>query len=193
MIITPSGPTYIIQLKIIKIITDCDEFDVDKYTLMYMKREGIQNVRGGSFNQNILDKSTISIIETMIRTASGESSNLDTHIKPEFKFEHIPYQKKVYLECVENLGDDEIIINQLSKHDQYNGMYYVNYLTNRGNILLGNHFASDHTTVHVLGTNNNELYTGKITQALAKIQFKSHQHNDLKKELLAYIEFMDSF
>jgi len=54
-------------LRVIKIIPDCDDYDEDKYTLMYMEKYGIENVRGGSFSSVILKKSLVKSIETMKR------------------------------------------------------------------------------------------------------------------------------
>ena len=49
-----------------KIIDDCDDFDEDKWTLKYMTKYGIDNVRGGSFCKIILDKENKNIIQKMI-------------------------------------------------------------------------------------------------------------------------------
>jgi len=38
-------------IKVYEIIPNCDSYDEDKYTLKYLEKEGIDNVRGGSFSQ----------------------------------------------------------------------------------------------------------------------------------------------
>lgn len=52
--------------KVKKIIPDCDDFDEDKYTLKYMSKYGIDNVRGGSYCKVKLDASTTKHIERSI-------------------------------------------------------------------------------------------------------------------------------
>lgn len=46
-------------IKIIEKIPDCDDYDEDKYTKIYMDIYGIDNVRGGSYITLILDESII--------------------------------------------------------------------------------------------------------------------------------------
>ena len=54
--------------QIIALFPDCDDFDEDKYTLKYMSKYGIDNVRGGSFCRSELkDKS---MIERMITSSN---------------------------------------------------------------------------------------------------------------------------
>ena len=43
---------------IVEIIPNCDDYDEDKYTRMYMDRYGIDNVRGGSYVSVHLNKNT---------------------------------------------------------------------------------------------------------------------------------------
>lgn len=53
-------------IRIVEIIPDCDLFDTDKYTIKYMKKYGIENVRGGSFCRWKLYKSDIVTLQRMI-------------------------------------------------------------------------------------------------------------------------------
>jgi hypothetical protein len=56
--------------KIIKLYRECDAFDEDKYTVMYMAIYGIDNVRGGSFCSTRLPDSEKAVLEKMISSAS---------------------------------------------------------------------------------------------------------------------------
>ena len=49
-----------------------DIYDEDKYTLMNMDFYGIENVRGGTFCQIILDDDDIKVIKRMIANANDE-------------------------------------------------------------------------------------------------------------------------
>ena len=56
-------------LRIIELIENCDEYDEDKYTIKYMKEHGIDNVRGGTFSELLLDESKTSVINQMISSS----------------------------------------------------------------------------------------------------------------------------
>jgi hypothetical protein len=52
-------------LEIEEIIPNCDDYDEDKYTRIYMDKYGINNVRGGSFVQVKLSEEDIKILNKM--------------------------------------------------------------------------------------------------------------------------------
>ena len=56
-------------LEVLEIIQDCDSFDEDKYTLMYMSKFGIDNVRGGTFCETNIDEYR-KMIEKMMLSAA---------------------------------------------------------------------------------------------------------------------------
>lgn len=62
-------------IKLIELINNCDEFDEDKITLKYIQKYGIDNVRGGSFCQEILTEQEKLFIEKMIRKAKDKCFN----------------------------------------------------------------------------------------------------------------------
>jgi hypothetical protein len=57
------------------LIPDCDDYDEDKYTRMYMDKYGIDNVRGGSYTQVNLDKTTK---EHLTRMSNGTNDRCFT-------------------------------------------------------------------------------------------------------------------
>lgn len=65
-------------IKIIEIIPNCDDYDEDKYTRIYMDKYGINNVRGGSFISIELDKPTIDYLN---KKNTNESYDYNTYIQ----------------------------------------------------------------------------------------------------------------
>ncbi len=59
-------------IRVIEIIPNSDDYDEDKHTLKYMKQYGINNVRGGSFCQLILDEEHINTINRMINGSNDK-------------------------------------------------------------------------------------------------------------------------
>ena len=58
-------------IKLVELIPDCDDYDEDKYTKIYMDKYGIDNVRGGSFVSVKLDKS---MVDCLIRMNNGTNN-----------------------------------------------------------------------------------------------------------------------
>jgi len=59
-------------IELIELIPNCDDYDEDKYTLQYMNKYGINNVRGGSFVQMELNNSTMQIITRMNNSTNNK-------------------------------------------------------------------------------------------------------------------------
>lgn len=69
------GSAWTIRYKpidVLKIIPDVDNFDEDKYTLMYMNQYGIDNVRGGSFCQEQLSEECKFFIKKILLNATDK-------------------------------------------------------------------------------------------------------------------------
>ena len=52
-------------IKVVELIPNCNDYDEDKYTRMYMDKYGINNVRGGSFVSVKLEKFQIDTLKQM--------------------------------------------------------------------------------------------------------------------------------
>jgi hypothetical protein len=52
-------------IKMVELFPNCDDYDEDKYTRMFMDKYGIDNVRGGSFVSIELEQSTINHLKQM--------------------------------------------------------------------------------------------------------------------------------
>jgi hypothetical protein len=58
--------------KVLELLSDCDNFDEDKYTLKYMEQYGINNVRGGSFCEIKLSDNNITTLNQMINSVTDK-------------------------------------------------------------------------------------------------------------------------
>lgn len=58
--------------KLLEVIENCDNFDEDKYTLKYMEKYGINNVRGGSFCQIKLSESNLITLNNILYSVNDK-------------------------------------------------------------------------------------------------------------------------
>lgn len=59
-------------IETIEIMENVSPFDEDKYTVLYMSRYGIDNVRGGIFSRMTFDDGLVELLTCMIRNAQGK-------------------------------------------------------------------------------------------------------------------------
>lgn len=57
---------------VLEIIHNCDDFDEDKYTLKFMEKYGINNVRGGTFCEIKLSDNNILTLNQMLNTINDK-------------------------------------------------------------------------------------------------------------------------
>src|SRR5437660_711566 len=62
-------------VRLIELLSNCDNFDEDKYTLKYMARHGIDNVRGGTFCKITIPSMHTEVIREMIIGATDRCPN----------------------------------------------------------------------------------------------------------------------
>lgn len=62
-------------VKLLELISNCDDYDEDKYTMIYMDKYGINNVRGGAFVSLKLDSSTINHLQKMSNATNNKCFN----------------------------------------------------------------------------------------------------------------------
>lgn len=79
-------------LNIIESIDNIDNFDEDKYTKIYMNKYGIDNVRGGSYSNIILEDYQLKALNKELLTANNKCFNCGetTHY-----ISNCPYLKKI--------------------------------------------------------------------------------------------------
>jgi predicted GIY-YIG superfamily endonuclease len=100
-------------IKVYELISDCDSYDEDKYTLKYMEKEGINNVRGGSFSQIELSEEQIKLINQMIKGATDKCFNCGE--SGHFIKDCIESKIEDYLKNItnENIQNETIKINSI--------------------------------------------------------------------------------
>ena len=59
-------------ISVLEIIPNCDDYDEDKYTIKYMEKFGVNNVRGGSFCQIKLSDNNIITLNQMIKSVTDK-------------------------------------------------------------------------------------------------------------------------
>lgn len=59
-------------IKVEEVVSNVDDFDEDKYVKIYMKKYGIENVRGGSYSQCKIPKNKLSVLKMELNTSDDK-------------------------------------------------------------------------------------------------------------------------
>lgn len=139
-----------------KEIKNCDKYDEDKWTKIYMDKYGIQNVRGGSYSKMDLDFETINLLEREVNHAnqkclfcgkSGHFINQCPSKKKPFDKKNKYHSKNLYylnMSCdyeSEEGSDSE----SDSESDSYGGCWACSYCNKEFDTKKGAQF---HENVH---------------------------------------------
>ena len=123
-------------IKVVEIISDCDLYDEDKFTLKYMEKKGIDNVRGGSFSQIKLSEEQIKFIKQMIKGATDKCFNCggDHFIKDCFESSIFKYLANVNEnnidQYINSINTQYKLISKLKKDIQLTNFICVDDLPN---------------------------------------------------------------
>lgn len=105
-------------VKILRIISNCDDYDEDAYTLRYMSKYGVENVRGGQFVRLELPADDLKFIKNSLRSSGdlcfrcGESGHFiaNCHQKDNYiqLVESVELSKESYESCLISSEEDFI-------------------------------------------------------------------------------------
>jgi len=83
-------------IRLYSLIPDCDNFDEDKYTKIYMKKFGINNVRGGSYSQIELREEVYRLLQKEFNQAEDKCfyCGLHGHTINNCKVKRLPFRNE---------------------------------------------------------------------------------------------------
>jgi hypothetical protein len=100
-------------VEILNVYKNCDHFDEDKYTKIYMDKYGIENVRGGSYTKIKLDDDVIKFLEKELSSIHDKCYGCGS------KKHFIKTCPKIYTNLDSN-SDDDVSSSSSNSSSSYN-------------------------------------------------------------------------
>ena len=156
-------------LSIIKQIENSSPFDEDRYVKEYMAMYGIDNVRGGSYNQEELNSETIKFLRNELRTSNNEcyKCGSTSHFVSECDYISIDDYIQFF---ITNFNSIDCLGNEIRYlKDKYKNIKNINDLCETRSKLLCNVLKCDYSEI--------DMYTNEITTYYDKFCVRKKDDN----------------
>jgi len=164
-------------IKLIELIKTCDNFDEDKYTLKYMEKYGINNVRGGSFCELKLNKENLNTIKKMINSSTdrcficGENNH--------FAKDCNQYENNLLKEFENLLFENDLCFRCYRKGHYATNCYAKTTIT--GDII--EEISDEQIEIFICSFCDKEFDTLKGVSTHENLYCKNKKNNKIKKDL----------
>tara|TARA_B000000477_G_scaffold52176_2_gene43930 strand:- start:111874 stop:112710 length:837 start_codon:yes stop_codon:yes gene_type:complete len=147
-------------LSVIKQINNSSPFDEDRYVKEYMSIYGIDHVRGGSYNQEVLNNDTIKFLKNELRTSNNECYKCGSTGHFGSECEYISINDYIQL-FIDNFNSIECLDNEIQYlKEKYKNIKSINDLYETKNKLLCNLLKCDYCDIDMY-TNDIKTYYDK--------------------------------
>ena len=158
-------------LSVIKQIENSSPFEEDRYVKEYMAIYGIDNVRGGSYNQEELNGETIKFLKNELRTSNNECYKCGStgHFVSECDYISIDDYIQFF---ITNFNSIDCLGNEIRYlKDKYKNIKNINDLYDKRSKLLCNVLKCDYSEI--------DMYTNEITTYYNKFCVTTYENIDV--------------